>query len=543
MGVDRESREPCSIPVCYNAPIPTSGWPLTDRQRQMARSATIVMVAFILSRALGLAREMIIGSQFGTSRELDAYLAAFRIPDLIFQLVAGGALGSAFIPIFNGYLARGDEDQAWRVASAVFNLALVILTALAIGFALFADPLVGLIAPGFDPATHALAVQLTRIMLLSPILAGLSGIVMGILNSYQHFTLPALAPAFYNLGIIGGAILLGPSMGVTGLAIGVVVGIFLHLAIQVPELVRRGLASRYRFVLGVSHPGVREIGRLMLPRVVGLAAVQVNFLVSTILASGLSSGSLSALNYAWLLMMLPQGIFAMAISTVAFPTLSELAATGDMERFRVTLSGALRMILFLTIPATVGLVVLREPIVQLLLQRGRFDAASTSAVAWALQFYAMGLFAHASIEILTRGFYALHDTRTPVSVAVAAMVLNVILSLVLIAPLGFGGLALANAIAAILELIGLGWILGRRLDGIRGREVLISALRMVLAAGIMGVVTIWVTHRLPASNIVLLTGGAVLAGGATYLVGTLALRSPEIASLGLMIRRSLKRSS
>jgi putative peptidoglycan lipid II flippase len=508
----------------------------------MARSATIVMVAFILSRALGLVREMIIGSQFGTSGELDAYLAAFRIPDLIFQLVAGGALGSAFIPIFNGYLARGDEGQAWRVASAIFNLVLVILTVLAVGFAIFADPLVSLIAPGFDPATHDLAVQLTRIMLLSPILAGLSGIVMGILNSYQHFTLPALAPALYNLGIIIGAVFLGPLMGVTGLAIGVVIGIFLHLGIQVPELVRRGLTSRYRFVLGVAHPGVREIGRLMLPRMLGLAAVQVNFLVNTILASGLSSGSLSAMNYAWLLMMLPQGVFAMAISTVAFPTLSELATTGNMERFRATLSGALRMILFLTIPATVGLVVLREPIIQLLLQRGRFDAASTDAVAWALQFYAIGLFAHASIEILTRGFYALHDTRTPVSVAVGAMILNVVLSLILIGPLSFGGLALANAIAAIVELIGLGWLLGRRLEGIGVRKVMASALRMVLAAGVMGAVTVWVTRWLPESNVVVLTAGAVVAGAATYFLCTLALRSPEIASLNLVIRRYLSRS-
>ncbi|MFB0537413.1 MAG: murein biosynthesis integral membrane protein MurJ, partial [Anaerolineae bacterium] len=284
-----------------------------------------MIAAFALSRVLGLAREMIIGQQFGTSGELDAYLAAFRLPDILFQLVAGGALGSAFIPTFSGYLARGAERGAWRLASAVINLVLVVLSALALLAAAFAPLLVAkVVAPGFDPAKRALTVQLMRLMLLSPVIFGVSGIVMGILNSYQHFLLPALAPIVYNLSIIGAAFFLSPSLGIQSLAVGVVVGSVLHLAVQIPALIRRGMD--YSPILGLGNPGVREVGRLMAPRVLGLAVVQLNFLINTILASGLADGSLAALNFAWLLMLLPQGIFAQALATAAFPTFSELAA-------------------------------------------------------------------------------------------------------------------------------------------------------------------------------------------------------------------------
>jgi putative peptidoglycan lipid II flippase len=247
-----------------------------------------------------------------------------------------------------------------------------------------------------------LTVQLMRAMLMSPIVFGLSGVVMGILNSYQHFLVPALAPAIYNLCIIGGAALLAPRIGVFGLAAGVVAGAFMHLGIQIPQLVRQGMS--YKPVIDLSHPGVREVGRLMLPRVLGLATVQINFLVNTFLASTLVEGSLAALNYAWLLMLLPQGIFAMGIATAAFPTFSDLAARGRRGELRSTLSETLRLTLFLSTPSAVALIILREPLVRLLLERGRFDPSSTQAVAWALQFYALGLVAHSALEILTRGF-------------------------------------------------------------------------------------------------------------------------------------------
>ncbi len=501
------------------------------RRARLARAAAIVMVAFVLSRALGLLREVVIGSQFGTSRELDAYLAAFRIPDLIFQLIAGGALGSAFIPTFTSYLAHGNEEEAWRLASSVLNIVAIVLISCAALAGIFAPHLVAhVVVPGFSSDEQALTVGLMRIMLIAPVVFGISGIAMGILNSFQHFLLPALAPAMYNLAIVAGAVFLAPTMGVYGLAIGVVAGSVLHLLIQLPELLRRGLT--YRPLLDIAHPGEREVGRLMLPRVLGLATVQVNFLVNTLLASGLADGSLAALNYAWMLMLLPQGIFAMAIATAAFPTLSELAAREELGELRATLSEALRLILYLSIPASVALIVLAEPLIQLLLQRGRFDPSSTQVVAWALRFYALGLLAHSALEILTRAFYSLHDTRTPVLIGVGAMILNIILSVILIGPLLHGGLALANSVATIVETLVLLTILRGRLEGVDGARLLRSGLKIGLAALVMSIGVSWFGGIVPGSSILVRGGGAILFGGAVYVVASLLLRSEEATALG-----------
>jgi putative peptidoglycan lipid II flippase len=506
------------------------------RKAQLARAATVVMAAFVLSRVLGLGREVFIGSQFGTSRELDAYLAAFRIPDLIFQLIAGGALGSAFIPTFTGHLVDGRDNEAWRLASSIVNLVLVILTACAILAAVFAPWLVGhVVAPGFTAEQQMLTVRLMRLMLLSPVVFGVSGVAMGILNSYQHFLLPALAPAVYNLCIIGGAALLAPSLGVFGLAWGVVVGSVLHLAIQTPQLLRKGFA--YRPLIDVFHPGVREVGRLMLPRVLGLATVQINFLVNTFLASGLAGGSVAALNYAWMLMFLPQGIFAMSIATAAFPTFSDLAARGKNEELRQTLSDTLRLILYLAIPSSVALIMLRQPLTALLLQRGQFDPSSTVMVAWALQFYALGLVAHSILEIVTRAFYSLHDTRTPVLIGAGAMIVNIILSLILIGPLLHGGLALANSVATTGETVVLLVLIRRRLGGLRGGPVLRSVLKTAMASLLMALGLAAFGRWTEGSHIVVQGGGAVLVGGALFLVASLALRSHELRELRLAFRR------
>ena len=502
----------------------------------IARAAGMVMVAFVVSRALGLGREMIISRYFGTSADYDAYLAAFRLPDILFQLVAGGALGSAFIPMFTGYLARGGEEEAWRLASAVINLILLILTSLAVVAALLAPQVVALIAPGFSPDQQTLAAELMRLMLVSTVLFGVSGIVMGILNSHQHFLLPALAPSMYNLSIIGGAVFLSPRLGVRGLAIGVVAGAGLHLAIQVPGLLRVGV--RYFPVLGLRHPGVHEVGLLMLPRTLGLAIVQLNFLVNTILASRLPAGSLSALNYAFLLMLLPQGVFAQAVATVVFPTFAAQAARDEVVEMRGTLSATLRAVLYLTVPASVGLYVLRGPVIQLLFQRGAFQASSTAAVAWALQFYVLGLVAHSAVEIVTRAFYAMHDTRTPVLVGGAAMGLNVLLSLILIHPLTHGGLALANSIATTLEMIGLLAIIRGRLHGLEGRRIAASLARVGAAAAAMGL-TVWGFVRLTGDHDTSLQGiGGIVLGAGVYLALTVILRSEEVGTLAKIRRPS-----
>lgn len=510
-------------------------------KRQIAQAAVLVMALFVLSRVLGLLREVIIGHQFGTSSALDVYLAAFRVPDLLFQLIAGGALGSAFIPTFAGLLAQGRRTEAWRLASSIINLLMLILTVLAFAAGILAPVLVRtIIAPGFSPAQQALTVDLMRLMLITPIVFGVSGVVMGILNSHQHFLAPALAPSLYNLAIIGGALFLAPRLGVEGLALGVVMGSLLHLFVQLPALLRQG--GFYTLELGTDNPDVREVGRLMIPRMMGLAAVQVNFLVNTILASRLPAGSLSALNYAWLIMLLPQGIFAQSVATAAFPTFSALAARREMVEFRSTLSATLRAILFLSVPASVGLWLLRVPLVQVLFERGAFTPQSTRWVASALAFYAIGLVGHSAVEILSRAFYALHDTLRPVVVGLGAMGLNVLLSLILGRPTEAGGmahsgLALANSIATLLEMAVLLILLARKAEGFPWGEILDSTWRTLLASSMMGLVLWSFLYYLGDMNPWLVALGGIGVGAGTFLLSAVILRSPEPAAVARMALR------
>jgi putative peptidoglycan lipid II flippase len=500
---------------------------VSSSTRQIARAATLVMALFLLSRIAGLAREMIIGARFGTSADLDAYLAAFRVPDLLFQLVAGGALGSAFIPVFTGCLTRRDLTGGWRLFSAVTNLVLIVLTVLAVLAGMVAPWLVRtILAPGFSPEQQELTVSLMRWMLVSTVVFGVSGIAMGVLNSFQHFLLPALAPLIYNLSIIAAALFLAPALGVYALVIGVVVGSLLHLDVQIFGLWWYG--ARYRITLGLSDPNVREVGRLMGPRVVGLAVVQVNFWVNTLLASRLSVGSISSLNYAWLLMLLPQGIVAQAAATAAFPTFAALEARGRYVELRHTVSSTLRGVLFLTIPAAVGLFVWRVPLIRMLLERGEFTARSTQMTAAALAFFAFGLIGHSVVEIVARAFYALHDTRTPVAVGVGAMALNVLLSVLLIQPLQHAGLALANTLATSIEMVLLLGLLVRRLGGLEWPQLSATILRAGVATLVMVLPLSWAAMRWSGDSPVLVGVAGLVIGAALYLAAAVFLRMPEV---------------
>ncbi|MBE9470506.1 MAG: murein biosynthesis integral membrane protein MurJ [Chloroflexi bacterium] len=511
--------------------------------RQIAKAATLVMALFVVSRVFGLVREMVVGALFGTSAAYDAYQAAARIPEMIFLVVAGGALGSAFIPAFADHMAKEDNASAWRLASAIVNLALIVLTVTAGLTAVFAPVLVRtVIAPGFDPPQQALTARLLRLMLLSPIIFGVSGIVMGALNAHQHFLLPALAPSVYNLSIIGGALLLGPRLGVMGMAVGVVVGAALHLLVQVPGLMRYG--ARYIPTLGLDDPSVREVGRLMAPRVLGTAVIQLNFVVNNSLASMMGEGAVSAINYAWLLMMLPQGVFAQAVGTAAFPTFAEQVARGERDEMRSALVATLRAVFFLSIPATVGLLMLGRPLVGLLFERGAFEAGSTEAVTWALAFYALGLVGYAGLEIVARAFYALHDTLTPVWVGGLAMGLNVALSLTLPGVFGLvgwphhAGLALANSVAILLELVVLLVLMQRRMNGLEGRRTLTAFAKSGLAALAMGVVLLGWQAVLPGAGSLVLGGGGIVLGVAVYLGAALLLRVEELRALARLVGRS-----
>jgi putative peptidoglycan lipid II flippase len=511
--------------------------------RRIARAASVVMVGMALSSLTGLVATILISKAFGTSSLLDAYSAANRLTEILFNLMAGGALASAFVPAFTGFLTRGDRSGAWRLASSIGNLIFLVLGTASLLAAVFAPWLVPhVLAPGFtDPAQIALTVLLLRVMLLSPVIFALSGLLMGVLNAQQHFAFPALAPACYRLGQILGLVYLVPRWGILGLAWGVVLGSALHLLIQLPALARYPL--RYQLTLGLRDASTRLVGALMLPRLVGVGVVQLNFLVNTILASGMPEGSLAAITLAFALMIMPQAVLAQSAGIAALPTFSDQVARGELGAFRTAIADTLRGLAFLSLPASLGLVMLREPIVALLLERGAFTAESTQMVAWALLWYAAGLVGHSLLEIAARGFYALQDTRTPVAVGAAAMALNVVLSLALARAfqqwgwMPHGGLALANSLATALECTVLLALLRRRTGGLEGARLkpgLVASLGSTLAMGLC----LWGWLLLTGSLAPWIRGGAgVLLGAAVYLVAAWALKAPEARQLLLAGRR------
>jgi len=417
----------------------------------LATSALIVAAAFVLSRVLGLGREIILARQFGTGPEMDAYVSAFRIPDLLFLVVMAGAFGAAFIPVFGQYLEADDQDRAWRLASSVLTWAGVSVVVLSGLCFLLARPLMFVVAPGFDQQTEDMAVQLMRILLLSPVFLGLGIAAKGILEAHNQFTFPAIAPLVYNVAIIIGAVFFVPEYGIYAVGWAVIFGALGHFLIQTPGLIRAGM--RFRPSLDRNVDGLGEVARLFGPRVVGLAVFQVNFIAVTAFASTTGDESVSAINYAWQLLMLPHGVLALSISTVAFPTLAALYSRGDKEQFATTLDRTLRPLLFLSIPSGTGLLLLRKPIVQVIFESGNFDAASTRLVIAPLAAFAAGLLGYALTEILTRVFYALRDTMTPVITGVLTVLLNLLLCVLFMESLGYTGLALALSVTTGAEAV------------------------------------------------------------------------------------------
>jgi putative peptidoglycan lipid II flippase len=472
--------------VAAARPVPVA----VATRRSLARSAIIVGLAFVLSRILGLVREVVLANQFGTTSTMDAYVSAFRIPDLLFLVVIAGSFGAAFIPVFGEYLAKGDEERAWRLASAVLTWAGIVVVALSLIIFVFARPMMRIVAPGFDDETTTLAVDLMRILLLSPIFLGTGIAFKGILEAQHQFTWPAFAPLVYNIAIIAGAVWFAPEYGIEAVAWAVIIGAIGHMLIQLPSVLRSGLV--FRPTLNRQVEGLAEVGRLLGPRIIGLAAFQVNFIAINAFASTLSSERVSALNYSWQLLMLPHGVLALSISTVIFPTLAELYSMGDDAGFRATLDRTLRPLLFLSIPAGAGLFLIREPIVRLIYQSGSFDATSTDLVAAPLAWFAIGLVGYALTEILTRVFYATRDTRTPVITGVLTVIANLLLCALLIGSLGHSGLALALSVTTGAEAIILWLFLRQRAGGVVGPDFLPWLARVALATSGMGVL-IWLT--------------------------------------------------
>ena len=523
--------------------------------RLNTRAAAVVAVAVLCSRVLGLAREQIFAALFGGGRVMDAFTIAFRIPNLLRDLFAEGALSTAFVTVFTKTTALENDAAAWRLANKVATLAAVTLSAITVLGILTAPWLVGLLAPGFDPEKAALTVTLTRIMYPFILLVSLAALVMGMLNARSVFGIPAMASSFFNLGSIIAGVLIGwwldPHFGehaILGLAIGTLIGGGLQLLVQLPALHALGYAWRADFHWRA--PGVRAILRLMGPSVIAASTTQVNVLVNSVFASRLGDGPTFWLTVAFRLMQLPLGIFGVALGTVALPLLARMAATGNTAAFRSELARGMRLAFLMTIPASVGLMVLAEPIISVLYQHGRFGAHETAESAGALQFYAIGLCGYAALKVLVNAFYAIDRRKTPMVVSFLAVVLNLVLNWIFTMHLGWGhrGLAFSTACVATSNFLILYVLMRAHLGTLESRAMLALLARIAVAAAALFAVSWagghflladWAVQAFWPKLVSLLL--VISVGAAAFFFTASALGISEVHDITRAVRRRLQR--
>ncbi len=460
---------------------------------RLARSAGTVGAAVMSSRLLGVVRDQVMAGLFGTGLANDAYQVAMRVPSLVRDLFAEGAMSAAFVPTFTKVLKQQGREAAWRLGNLVLNALIVVTGALVVLGIVFAEPLLQLLpdAPDTDNVAQlSLTVELARWVMPFLTLVAIAVALGGMLNALRKFFIPAVSPAAYNVGILISAVAFVPlarQLGwhpIVGIAWGTLLGGLGQILVQLPLLYREGF--RYRPIVDFRDPGVREILMLMGPGTLGLAAAQVNVVVNTVLAVGEGEGAVSSLGYAFRLMYLPIGIFGVSVATAALPDLARQAAAGSAAEMRRTISSAVRMMLMLNVPSAVGLMVLASPIIAFIFERGAFDATSTRMTAQALLCYAPGLLGYSAVKIASPAFYALGDARTPVAVSMASIALNLVLSLTLVRVMGFPGLALSTALSALFNAALLFVLLARRLGGLDGSRVLVAALKILAASAAMG---------------------------------------------------------
>ena len=470
--------------------------------RHLARSAGLIGAAIMTSRVLAVARETVIAYLFGAGNAMDAFTVAFRVPNLFRELFADGAIGAALVPTFTRRLAAPGRDEAWRLGNFTLNaLAAVTLACVAAGWFL-APQLARWLAPRYAlvPGKLELTTLLTRVTLPFLTMIALAGVVTGMLNALGRFFIPALSSAVFNVAVVLSAFTLVPLMprigwpGIVGVAIGTVIGGAGQILLQWPFLRREGW--RYAPILDTRDEGLREVMQLMAPGTLGLAAVQVNVFVNTVLATGEGTGAVSWLNYALRLMWVPIGLFGVSIGTAALPAIARHAAASDLASLRRTVTDALRLMLMLNVPATVGLIVLARPIVSLLLERGNFGPGDTAATAAALVCCAPGLLGYAVVKVAAPTFYALRDSRTPAIVSATSIGVNVALNLALVRVMGVNGLALGTAVAATLNGALLVWLLRGRIGGLDGRKSAGVLARITIASLLMGLAAWAVQHGL-----------------------------------------------
>ena len=522
-----------------------------DVTSQSTRAAGVVSLGTLCSRVLGLVRELVLAALFGAGRGMDAFFMAWRTPNMLRDLFAEGALSFAFVTTFSKKIEAEGPGAAWRLASKVATLTVVFMSAVCLLGVLCAPLIVALIAPGFDPAKAQLTVLLARIMYPFILLVSLAALAMGMLNARGKFAAPAFASSFFNLSMITVGAGLGwwldPQFGeraLIGLALGALVGGLLQLAVQLPSL--RGVGFRFRPDFRWRDPGVAKVLGLMGPAVVAASAVQVNVLVNSVFASMLGDGPVSWLQYAFRLMQLPLGVFGMAIATVTLPLISRSAQRNDIPEFRGTLARGIRLALLMTIPSALGLIFLAEPIISVIFERGRFDAADTIETAGALRYYALGLVAYSALKVITPAFYALDRRFMPMLVGFLAIGTNLVLNWIFIFKLGLGhrGLALSTGLVAVINFSVLYVLMHRQIDGVEGRRLLGGVLRILLAGAAMGGVC-WAAWRLGLGDWAelgfalrtLWLGGTIGVCIAVFFGLAWLLRVDEVADLASLLRR------
>ncbi len=461
---------------------------------RIARAAGVMSIATFISRVLGYIRDMIVAGYFGATGTADAFYVASRIPNLLRDLFAEGAMSSAFVPVLTEYQTRSGNKEANKLVSSTFLFILIVVGLICIAGVVFAPVIVAVIAPGFvnDPQKLSETIFLTRIMFPFLMFISLASLTMGALNTRRIFFIPALAPAVLNVANIICILILADRLHnpIVAVAIGVVVGGFVQFVFQVPSFFRSGYAFfQKKEDTGHTvfwHPGLKRIGRLIVPATAGLAITQINIFISTILASSLPVGSITYLYYSMRLIHFPVGIFGVAMGMAVLPALSEHAAKGETDKLREDFSFALRLLFFMTVPAMAGLIALRFPIVTTLYMRGKFGAAAVTGTADALMFYAVGIWSMVGVRVITATFYSTQDTRTPVKIAAVAVLTNILLSLALMGPMRHNGLAFANALASGVNFLLLFYFLRRKLGGLGTRKIAVSFAKTFFAAALMG---------------------------------------------------------
>lgn len=459
----------------------------TKKQNTILSAAFVISGMMLLSRVLGLIRARLLAGTFGAGPELDIYFASFRLPDLLFQLLVMGALSSSFIPVFTSYLEKKEKEEAWRVANYVINASTIIFAILTFFIFVFTEPLARIIAPDYQTWQISEMVKLMRVMMVGQFFLIISNFVTGILQSFKRFLIPAIAPVLYNVGIIAGLYLWADKYGILAPAIGVVIGCFLHLAIQLPLLSKMGW-KKFSFRIDLKNTGLREVGRLMLPRTLGLAVNQIDPTVDLVLASAITGGT-SVFNLALNIQSVPVGLFGFAIGTAALPTLSrEYGTKENYDKFKQIFLDSFHQILFLTVPASVFLIILRVPIVRLFLGTGKFDWNDTLMTALALGMFSISIAAQSLVHLLARAFYALHETKIPVFSSLVSVVVNVIAAILLVkTPLSIGGLALAASLANIVNAGILLVALSIRLEGFDRKKLVTPVMKLGFVSVMMGI--------------------------------------------------------